>query len=128
MNKFLLPLALGLLFPTATLAQIDNALAARCKDARDFYGCVRAFTTRPQARADGAAVEGLMRQMAAGLVSGPTFRNAPTNVLPGMNLPVLLRTCEAPCAETTQDATVHGVQTDIDRFKRPRSSLAISKS
>ena len=85
MNKFLLPLALGLFVPTATPAQIDNALAARCKDARDFYGCVRAFSTPPQARADRAPFAGLMAQMAAGLVSGPTFRNAPTNVSPGLN-------------------------------------------
>ena len=85
MKQLLYLLAFGLLFPAAALAQVDTEVAAQCKDARDFYGCVRAFTTPPQARADRAAFAGLMRLMAAGLVSGPTFRNAPTNVSPGMN-------------------------------------------
>ena len=76
MNKLLLPLAFSLLLPTAAIAQVDPAVADQCKDARDFYGCVRAFTT-PARRSDGFAPLGAMGQMAAGLISGPYVRNSP---------------------------------------------------
>ena len=50
--KQLLPLmAFGLLVPSTALARVDAELAAQCRDARDFYGCVRAFTT-PVRRSD----------------------------------------------------------------------------
>ena len=52
MKQLLIPIAFGLLFPTAVFAQLDGEVAAQCKDARDFYGCVRAFTDPPQSRAD----------------------------------------------------------------------------
>lgn len=85
MKQLLLPLAFGLLVSPAALAQVDPEVAAQCKDARDFYGCVRAFTT-PARRSDAIApLAGVMGQVAAGLISGPTYRNAPMNVYPGMN-------------------------------------------
>ena len=85
MKQLLLPLAFGLLVSPAALAQVDPEVAAQCKDARDFYGCVMAFTT-PARRSDAIApLAGVMGQVAAGLISGPTYRNAPTNVYPGMN-------------------------------------------
>ena len=85
MKQLLLPLAIGLLVSPAALAQVDPEVADQCKDARDFYGCVRAFTT-PARRSDAIApLAGVMGQVAAGLISGPTYRNAPTNVYPGMN-------------------------------------------
>ena len=85
MKQLLLTLAIGLLVPSAALAQVDPEVADQCKDARDFYGCVRAFTT-PARRSDAIApLAGVMGQVAAGLISGPTYRNAPTNVYPGMN-------------------------------------------
>ena len=84
MNKLLLPLAFSLLLPTAAIAQVDPAVADQCKDARDFYGCVRAFTT-PARRSDGfAPLAGAMGQMAAGLISGPYVRNSPSNFPPGV--------------------------------------------
>ena len=86
MKQLLIPLAFGLLFPTAALAQVDAEVADKCKEARDFYGCVRAFTAPPQSRADLAPLGGAMGQMAAGLFSGSSFRsspgNAPTGVIP----------------------------------------------
>ena len=85
MKKILLPLVFSLLLPAAAIAQVDPAVADQCKDARDFYGCVRAFTT-PARRSDAIApLAGVMGQVAAGLISGPTYRNAPMNVYPGMN-------------------------------------------
>jgi len=85
MKQLLLTLAIGLLVPSAALAQVDPEVADQCKEARDFYGCVRAFTT-PARRSDAIApLAGVMGQVAAGLISGPTYRNAPTNVYPGMN-------------------------------------------
>ena len=85
MKQLLYLLAFGLLFPAAALAQVDAEVAAQCKDARDLYGCVRAFTT-PARRSDAIApLAAVMGQVAAGLISGPTYRNAPMNVYPGMN-------------------------------------------
>ncbi|WP_226411885.1 hypothetical protein [Synechococcus sp. MU1642] len=66
------------------MAQVDAEVAAQCKDARDFYGCVRAFTAHPQSRADLGPLGGAMGQMAACLISGPSFRSSPANVPPGV--------------------------------------------
>ncbi|MDO6351800.1 hypothetical protein Q3Y53_04510 [Synechococcus sp. YX-04-1] len=84
MKQLLIPLAFGLLFTTAALAQVDAEVADQCKDARDFYGCVRAFTAPPQSRADLGPLGGAMGQMAAGLISGPSFRSSPANVPTGV--------------------------------------------
>ena len=79
MKQLLYLVAFGLLFPAAALAQVDAEVAAQCKDARDFYGCVRAFATPAQRSNDIEPLVGVMGQVAAGLISGPTYRNAPTN-------------------------------------------------
>jgi len=85
MKQLLLLLAVVLLVPTTALAQVDPEVAAQCKNARDFYGCVRAYTTPARRSEDFAPLAGVMDQVAAGLISGPTYRNAPTNVSQGMN-------------------------------------------
>ena len=79
MKQLLYLLAFGLLFPAAALAQVDAEVAAQCKDARDFYGCVRAFATSAQRSNDIEPLVGVMGQVAAGLISGPTYSNAPTS-------------------------------------------------
>jgi|TARA_B000000441_G_C21505314_1_gene211817 hypothetical protein len=84
MKQLLYLLAFGLLFPAAALAQVDAEVAAQCKDARDFYGCVRAFATPAQHSNDIEPLVGVMGQVAAGLISGPTYRNAPTSFSRGM--------------------------------------------
>ena len=77
-------LAFVLLVPSAALARVDAEIAAQCRDARDFYGCVRAFTT-PAQRSNGIdPLAGVMGQVAADLISGPTYRNAPTSFSRGM--------------------------------------------
>ena len=85
MKQLLHLLAFGLIVPTAALAQVDAEVAAQCRDARDFYGCVRAFTT-PVWRSDEIdPFDGVMGQVAAGLIAGPSYRNAPTTFPRGMN-------------------------------------------
>ena len=85
MKQLFYLLAFGLLVPSAAQAQVDAEVAAQCRDARDFYGCVRAFTT-PVRRSDEIdPFDGVMGQMAAGLISGPSYRNAPTTFPRGMN-------------------------------------------
>ena len=79
MKQLLYLLAFGLLVPSAALAQVNAEVAAQCRDARDFYGCVRAFTTPVRSSDDIAPFAGVIGQVAAGLISGPTYRNAPTN-------------------------------------------------
>ena len=84
MKQLLYLLAFGLLVPSAALARVDAEIAAQCRDARDFYGCVRAFTA-PAQRSNGIdPLAGVMGQVAAGLISSPTYRNAPTRFSRGM--------------------------------------------
>ena len=67
------------------MGDVDAEVATQCRDARDFYGCVRAFTTPVQGSDDTAAFDGVMGQVAAGLISGPGYRNAPQTFPRGMN-------------------------------------------
>ena len=85
MKQLLHLLAFGLLVPSTALAQVDAEVAAQCRDASDFYGCVRAFTTPVRRSDDTAPFHGVMGQMAAGLISGTRYRNAPQNFPRGMN-------------------------------------------
>ena len=90
--KQLLPLlAFGLLIQSTALAQVYAEVAAQCRDARDFYGCVRSFTTPVRRSDDIDPYAGVMGQMAAGLISGTRYRNAPQNFPRGMNRRVLLK-------------------------------------
>ena len=78
-------LAFGMLVPSTALGRVDADVAAECRDARDFYGCVRAFTTPVRRSDDTAPFDGVMGQVAAGLISGPGYRNAPTVFRRDMN-------------------------------------------
>ena len=84
MRKLFLPLAFGLLLPTAAIAQVAPEVADQCKEARDFYGCVRAFTIPPQSRSDRVPLAGVMRPVATALFSGPNLRNSGSNFPPGV--------------------------------------------
>ena len=68
MKQLLHLLAFGLHVPSAALARVDPNVAAQCQDARDFFGCVRAFTAPPQSRADLGTMGGAMGQIDAGLI------------------------------------------------------------
>ena len=85
MKQLLHLLAFGLLVPSTALARVDPNVAAQCQDARDFFGCVRAFTTPVRRSDDTAPFAGVIGQMAAGLISGPSYRNAPQTFPRGMN-------------------------------------------
>ena len=78
-------LAFGLLVPSTALAQVDAEVAAQCRDARDFYGCVRAFTTPVRGSDDTPPFDGVMGELAAGLISGTGYRNAHTVFRRDMN-------------------------------------------
>ena len=85
MKQLLHLLAFGLLVPSTALARMDAEVAEECRDPRDFYGCVRAFTTPVLRSDDTDPFDGVMGQVAAGLISGPSYRNAPTTFPRGMN-------------------------------------------
>ena len=85
MKQVLYLLGIGLLIPSAALAQVDAEVAAQYKHASDFYGCVRAFTTPVRRSDDTPPFDGVMGQVAAGLISGPGYRNAPTVFRRDMN-------------------------------------------
>ena len=83
MKQLLHLLAFGLLVPSTALAQVDAEVAAQCRDARDFYGCVRAFTTPVRRSDDIDPYAGVMGQVAAGLISGPTTATHQPKFPPG---------------------------------------------
>ena len=85
MKQLLHLLAFGLLVPFTALAQVNAEVAAQCRDARDFYSCVRAFPTPVRRSDDTPSFDGVMGQVAAGLISGTSYRNAPQNFSRGMN-------------------------------------------
>ena len=85
MKQLLHLLAFGLLVPSTALAQVDAEVAAQCRDARDFYGCVRAFTTPVRRSDDTAPFDGVMGQVAAGRISGSIYCNAPKYFSRGVN-------------------------------------------
>ena len=116
MKQLLIPVAFGLLFPTAALAQVDAEVAAQFKDTRDLYGCVRGFTAPPQTRADLGPLGEAMGQMAAGLISGPSFRSLPANVPPCV-IPMGLveGILHEVFAEPTQNAITYGSSRETDR-------------
>ena len=85
MKQLLHLLSFVLFVPSTALAQVDADVAAQCRDARDFYGSVRAFTSPVRRSDDTAPFDGVMGQVAAGLISGTSYRNAPQNSPRGMN-------------------------------------------
>ena len=68
MKQLLHLLAFGLLVPSTALARVDAEVEAQCRDARDFYGWVRDFTTPVRRSDDTAPLDGVMGQVAAGLI------------------------------------------------------------
>jgi hypothetical protein len=72
-----------LLIPTLAMlampanAQVDPKVSAQCKDARDFVGCVKAFTTPSvQVSDELTGLRGAMKQVAARLSSGTSLRDS----------------------------------------------------
>jgi hypothetical protein len=75
MRALLIPMLAMLSMPAN--AQVDPKVAAQCKDARDFVGCVKAFTTPSiQASDELTALRGAMKQVAARLTSGTNLRDS----------------------------------------------------
>ena len=64
---------------------MDAVVAAQLKEDKEFYGWVRAVMAPSQSRDDLGPHVGAITQVAQGLNSGTTFRNAPTNFSKGMN-------------------------------------------
>ncbi len=116
MKQLLHLLAFGLLVPSTALAQVDAEVAAQCRDARDFYGCVRALTAPVRRSDDTAAFDDVMGQVAAGLISGTSYRNAPQTFPRDMIRLVLLKgSCGASCAEPNRAPFTCGSSPGIDR-------------
>ena len=74
--KRLLLLALMLTAGNA-YAQVDPKVAEQCKDARDFLGCFKAFTTPAAQPDDGlTALRNAMKQVASRLAVGTSLRDS----------------------------------------------------
>lgn len=77
---FVLPL-LCLVAPAA--AQVDPKVAEQCKDARDFVGCVKAFTTPAAAPEDAlSSLRKAMKQVAGRLAAGTSLQNSTNTFQP----------------------------------------------
>ncbi len=104
------------LVPSAALARVDANSAVQCQDGRDFYGCVRVFTTPAQHSDDTAPLPGVVGQLAVGLISSTRDLIAPTNVSRSMTQLVLLKgSCGAACAEPKQAPITCGSSPGTDR-------------
>ena len=69
--------AAAVLLTAPAWAQVDPKVAAQCRDARDFLGCVKAFTTpASQPSDDLTGLRGAMKQVAARLSSGTNLRDS----------------------------------------------------
>ena len=77
MRHLLVAAAVALLAAPA-IAVVDPKVASQCKDARDFVGCVKAFTN-PAAITTDDGLDGLrnaMKQVAARLSAGMNYRDS----------------------------------------------------
>jgi len=78
MLKLLTATTASILLAAPAIAVVDPKVAAQCKDARDFVGCVKAFTS-PAAVPTDDGLDGLrnaMKQVAARLSAGTNFRDS----------------------------------------------------
>jgi hypothetical protein len=70
-------IALTALYAGSCFAQVDPKIAKQCKDARDFVGCVKAFSTPATAPDDGLQdLRGAMKQVAGRLAAGTSLRDS----------------------------------------------------
>lgn len=65
------------LFFTPALAQVDPKIHKQCKEAKDYVGCVKAFTSPQQPADDGLkALRDAMKQVAGRIRSGFSLRDS----------------------------------------------------
>lgn len=77
MTNRLLAAAAALLVAAPAFAVPSPEVAAKCKDARDFQGCVKAFTTTAPTDDDALTpLRNAMKQVAARLRSGTSLRDS----------------------------------------------------
>jgi hypothetical protein len=65
-------------FPAVCLAQVNPKIAAQCKDARDFLGCVKAFSAPASSQVDDPLnpLRNAMKQVAERLNMGTSLRDS----------------------------------------------------
>lgn len=72
-----LPFSLSSYSRAQSVNQLDPAIVKQCKDARDFQGCVKAFTTPADASPNSlTALRSAMKQVASRLSSGTSLRDS----------------------------------------------------
>ena len=67
---------------TPVLAQVDPQVAEQCKDARDFLGCVKAFTEPAISSDELSALRDAMKKVASRLASGTSLNNSSSTFQP----------------------------------------------
>ena len=84
----------GGLYCPAAISQVDPMVASQCKDARDFQGCVKAFTTPAQSTDGLSELRGAMKQVAARLSSGTSLRDSSATFQPVIDAHAVVPTTE----------------------------------
>jgi hypothetical protein len=87
----ILPILVAVAAPA--FAQVDPKVASQCKEARDFLGCVKAFTspaTAPGDELDG--LRGAMKQVAGRLSAGTNLRDSTSTFQPVIDALALVET------------------------------------
>jgi hypothetical protein len=75
MRLLILPIAALLVMPV--MAQVDQQIHKQCKEAKDYVGCVKAFTTPQRPRDDGLSdLRAAMKQVSARIRSGFSLRDS----------------------------------------------------
>ncbi|QNJ30304.1 hypothetical protein [Synechococcus sp. A15-24] len=69
-------------FGCPVLAQVDPQVAEQCKDARDFLGCVKAFSQPAKINDELSALRDAMKKVASRLASGTSLNNSSSTFQP----------------------------------------------
>ena len=78
MRQFIIAVFLVGQFPSISSAQVNQKIAAQCKDARDFQGCVKAFSVPASSQVDDPLnpLRNAMKQVAERLSMGTSLRDS----------------------------------------------------
>jgi hypothetical protein len=106
-------IALTALYAGSCFAQVDPKIAKQCKDARDFVGCVKAFSTPATAPDDGLQdLRGAMKKVAARLAAGTSLSDSTLTFQPVIDSLALVESTKPdalPVREARRAANLFGI-------------------
>ena len=96
-------------FPSISSAQVNPKIAAQCKDARDFQGCVKAFSAPASSQVDDPLnpLRNAMKQVAERLSMGTSLRDSTITFQPVIDQLAIVET-KYPDALAVKEAKKSG--------------------